>query len=217
MIARVAVGPAAPWYRLLSPEWAHQPESGAGAASKGGRFNWPGLEARYLASTPDTAAAEYRNRSALMPPGTLATFLVTASPIVDLTRPVADEELPLWREYLVDWETLWFGQRIYSADMGHRAPRARRTRCGRNSVALTTRHRRLPRALAGSTGGRGRERTCPRSGRPPRPLGAAVTIRAHEIHTVASRDFSPARRFPGLPAPSAASPPAPETPPRAAR
>jgi RES domain-containing protein len=32
-------------YRVNSPKWAHIPTSGAGAASKGGRLNRPGVDA----------------------------------------------------------------------------------------------------------------------------------------------------------------------------
>lgn len=38
-------------YRFIVPRWSHAPTSGAGAAVKGGRFNRPRLEARYLSQT----------------------------------------------------------------------------------------------------------------------------------------------------------------------
>jgi RES domain-containing protein len=47
----IRLGPEVPFYRALTPRWAYQPKSGAGAAAVGGRFNRPGIEARYLAET----------------------------------------------------------------------------------------------------------------------------------------------------------------------
>jgi RES domain-containing protein len=44
-------GPDAPVYRALTPSWAFRPETGEGAALRGGRFNRPQVEARYLAAT----------------------------------------------------------------------------------------------------------------------------------------------------------------------
>lgn len=64
------LGPDAIFYRAFTPQWAHAPESGAGAAVRGGRFNRPGIEARYLAATAEAA---------LLPPATVASFLVTAN------------------------------------------------------------------------------------------------------------------------------------------
>src|SRR5487761_1898473 len=84
MILR-ALGPDALFYRALTPSWAHRPESGAGAALVGGRFNRPKVEARYLAATPEAALAEYQGESALLPPATVATYQVTAAAVVDFT------------------------------------------------------------------------------------------------------------------------------------
>ena len=70
-----SLGPDAPFHRAFTPRRAHMPESGAGAALAGGRFNRPGVESRYLATTPETALAEYRAESPLLPPATLVTFL----------------------------------------------------------------------------------------------------------------------------------------------
>ena len=79
------LGPDAPFYRALTPRWAHLPESGAGAAVVGGRFNRSGVEARYLAETAGGALDEYRQESPLLPPATLATYLVTADQVVDFS------------------------------------------------------------------------------------------------------------------------------------
>jgi RES domain-containing protein len=94
-----SIGPDAPFHRAFTPRWAHAPESGAGAALAGGRFNRPGVEARYLAATPETALAEYQGESPLLPPATLVTFLVTAKNVVDARYRDAAERLlgdPPW-------------------------------------------------------------------------------------------------------------------------
>jgi hypothetical protein len=66
-----SIGPDAPFHRAFAPRWAHAPESGAGAALAGGRFNRPGVQARYLAATTETALAEYQGESPLLPPITV--------------------------------------------------------------------------------------------------------------------------------------------------
>jgi RES domain-containing protein len=105
---RTTIGPAAPWYRAIAPRWSYAPESGAGAAVGGGRFNRPGVEARYLADRPEGALREYRGESVLLPPATVATFLVTAAPIVDF-RGGYDSKLwgPEWANAYCDWQFLW--------------------------------------------------------------------------------------------------------------
>lgn len=39
-------------FRAHDPNWSWTPLSGAGAALKGRRFNWPGLETLYLSQCP---------------------------------------------------------------------------------------------------------------------------------------------------------------------
>ena len=103
----IRLGPATPFYRALTPRWAFKPESGEGAATHGGRFNRIGLEARYLAQTQAGALAEYQGDEFLMPPATLATYLVTADPIVDFTGGyVAGTWLPIWEQAYCDWKRL---------------------------------------------------------------------------------------------------------------
>lgn len=100
-----SIGPDAPFHRAFTPRWAHAPESGAGAALAGGRFNRPGVEARYMAATAETALAEYKGESPLLPPATLVTFLVTAKNVVDFTggydpahwTPICAEALGNWK------------------------------------------------------------------------------------------------------------------------
>jgi len=94
-----SLGPDALCYRALMPSWAHRPESGAGAALVGGRFNRPTVEARYLAATPAAALGEYQGESPLLPPTTVATYRVTAQAVFDFTDGYdADHWSPIWAE-----------------------------------------------------------------------------------------------------------------------
>jgi RES domain-containing protein len=103
------LGPEVPFYRALTPRWAYQPESGAGAAAVGGRFNRPGIEARYLAETAAGALIEYQQESPLLSPATLATYLVTAQRIVDFSEGYTPEQWsPLWAEAYCNWKGLAF-------------------------------------------------------------------------------------------------------------
>lgn len=72
------------WFRVLTPRFAHQPLSGAGAGIKGGRFNRPGQEALYLSADPHTAYAEY-TQNVFDRPGLMCGYDVDAEPIADLT------------------------------------------------------------------------------------------------------------------------------------
>lgn len=53
-----SIGPDAPFHRASTPRWAYAPESGAGAALAGGRFNRPGVKACYLTATAERALAK---------------------------------------------------------------------------------------------------------------------------------------------------------------
>jgi RES domain-containing protein len=104
-----SIGPDAPFHRAFTPRWAHAPESGAGAALVGGRFNRPGVEARYLAATAQTALAEYQGESPLLLPATLVTFMVTARNIVDFTAGYDPAHwTPIWAEAHGNWKGLAF-------------------------------------------------------------------------------------------------------------
>lgn len=104
-----SIGPDAPFHRAFTPRWAHAPESGAGAALAGGRFNRPGVEARYLAATPETALAEYQGESPLLPPATLVTFLVTAKNVVDFSGGYDSAHwTPIWAEAHGNWKGMAF-------------------------------------------------------------------------------------------------------------
>jgi len=103
------IGPDTPYYRAFTPRWAHAPESGVGAAIGGGRFNRPGVEARYLAETAAGALVEYQAEFPLLPPATLAAFLVTASNVVDFTGGYDTTcWSPIWAEAYCNWKKLAF-------------------------------------------------------------------------------------------------------------
>jgi RES domain-containing protein len=140
------LGPDAPFYRAFTPQWAHAPESGAGAAVRGGRFNRPGLEARYLASTAAGALLEYQGESPLLPPATVASFLVTARNIVDFTGGFhADGWRGIWAEAYCNWKMLAFVEDTEPpswvigdlVELGDRRPRAR-SRTSGNPVPVFT-------------------------------------------------------------------------------
>ena len=82
----IRIGPGAIFHRFHSPDWAHLPSSGAGAAVNGGRFNRPGIEALYLSIEPDTALAEYRQGATISPPGTLVAYSVDVRGVIDFAR-----------------------------------------------------------------------------------------------------------------------------------
>jgi RES domain-containing protein len=100
-------------YRMHTPKWAAAPTSGAGAAAHGGRANRPGVPALYLALDAETAIKEYQQVSTLLPPGTLVSYRITASPVVDFRLGYRSTEWsPLWEEFFYDWRGLWFNQRV---------------------------------------------------------------------------------------------------------
>jgi RES domain-containing protein len=104
-----SLGPEAPFHRAFAPRWAHAPESGAGAALAGGRFNRPGVQARYLAASAETALAEYKGESPLLPPATRVTFLVTAANVADFTGGHDPTYwTPIWAEAHGNWKGMAF-------------------------------------------------------------------------------------------------------------
>jgi len=107
------VGPRHTFFRAFTPQWAYRPESGAGAAVTGGRFNRPGSEARYLANSAELALLEYQNEAALLPPATLATFLVTAENVVDFTAGFTEAAWSaIWAEAYCNWKGMAFLDKI---------------------------------------------------------------------------------------------------------
>jgi hypothetical protein len=142
------LGPEAPFYRALPPRWAYQPESGAGAAVVGGRFNRPGVDARYLAQTPAGALLEYQQESTLLPPATVATYLVSAE-VVDFTGGYTPEDWsPIWAGSVLQLERPGVSREPRAAKLGHRGSGARGLD-RRDPLSLDSRPRaHLPRALS---------------------------------------------------------------------
>jgi RES domain-containing protein len=102
-VLRIALGPGY-YYRYLTPKWAYLPLSGAGAASGGGRFNRPGVEALYLSAEPETALAEYRQGSSLPKPATLAAYEIELAEVVDLSAGYDPTD---WSQAWADWDGDW--------------------------------------------------------------------------------------------------------------
>lgn len=99
------------YYRLHSPKWAHEPASGAGAAKHGGRLNRPGVQALYLAADVQTAVAEFQQQSSLLAPGTLVSYSVSLSNVVDFSQgyePAAWD--PIWQDFFCEWRKLALNQ-----------------------------------------------------------------------------------------------------------
>lgn len=69
--------PISTLFRMLSPRWAFQPLSGAGAARQGGRFNRPGQQALYLSFSTQTD------------PGVLGMSMLDPTPAPGLSQPRA--------------------------------------------------------------------------------------------------------------------------------
>ncbi|CAH2810015.1 MAG: hypothetical protein CBARDCOR_6738 [uncultured Caballeronia sp.] len=100
-------------YRMHVPKWSVSPTSGAGAGTHGGRANRIGVNAFYLALELETAVAEYQQVSPLLPPGTLVSYQISISPIVDFTGGYQPGMWsPLWEDFYCDWRALWFNQRV---------------------------------------------------------------------------------------------------------
>lgn len=103
----ISVAVAGIYFRLHSPRWAHLPASGAGSAKHGGRLNRPGVEALYLAGDVETAVAEYKQRSSLLPPGMLVSYEVSLEKVVDFSDGFdASAWEPIWQDFFCEWRAL---------------------------------------------------------------------------------------------------------------
>jgi RES domain-containing protein len=72
-------------FRAYDPNWAWRPLSGAGAALKGRRFNWPGLETLYLSLSFNTVFREVSGGFAhRLTPYVLCSYEVDGEDIADL-------------------------------------------------------------------------------------------------------------------------------------
>jgi RES domain-containing protein len=73
-------------FRAHDPTWSWSPLSGAGAALKGRRFNWPGLETLYLSLSFTTVFREVSAGFAhRLTPYVLCSYDVDCEDIADLT------------------------------------------------------------------------------------------------------------------------------------
>ena len=75
-------------YRPHNPRWAYAPDSGAGAASTGGRFNPVGMPALYTSRRFETAWLEAQQAFPFKAqPMTLCAYEVDCEDVLDLTDP----------------------------------------------------------------------------------------------------------------------------------
>ena len=75
--------PGTTLFRAHTPPWASRPTSGAGAATRGGRFNREGVEALYLSLDEVTALREYQQTSPFLPPCTICSYTVALRDLVE--------------------------------------------------------------------------------------------------------------------------------------
>ena len=76
-------------FRAHDPEWAWTPLSGAGAALKGRRFNWPGLETLYLSLSFNTVFREVSGGFAhRLTPYVMCSYDIDCEDIADLRTDV---------------------------------------------------------------------------------------------------------------------------------
>ena len=77
-------------YRAHNPRWAFAPDSGAGAASVGGRFNPVGMPALYTSLRFETAWLEAQQAFPFKAqPMTLCAYEVDCEDVLDLTDPAS--------------------------------------------------------------------------------------------------------------------------------
>jgi len=95
-------------YRAHDPRWAFSPESGAGAAIHGGRFNPPGIPALYTSLRFEVAWAEAQQGfAARTQPLTLCTYEVECDDILDLTGAVGQQAVNIsHNELACAWQTI---------------------------------------------------------------------------------------------------------------
>lgn len=77
-------------YRAHNPRWSFAPDSGAGAAKHGGRFNRPGVPALYTSRSYELAIAEaHQGLAYKLQPLTIVSYDVVHDSVLDLSTPAA--------------------------------------------------------------------------------------------------------------------------------
>ena len=96
---------AAECFRAHDPRWSWSPLSGAGAALKGRRFNWRGLETLYLSLSYKTAILEVTAGFAhRLTPYVLCGYDVDCEDIADLRTETGREALSVaWVDLACAW------------------------------------------------------------------------------------------------------------------
>lgn len=97
-------------YRAHNPRWSFAPESGAGAAKHGGRFNQPGVPALYTSSSYELAIAEaHQGLPFKLQPLTIVSYAVDHDSVLDLSdasaRAAADVS---FEDLACAWEKIAF-------------------------------------------------------------------------------------------------------------
>jgi RES domain-containing protein len=96
-------------FRAHTPQWASRPTRGAGAATRGGRFNREGIEVLYLSLDEVTALREYQQTSSFLPPCTMCSYTVSLRRLVDLRQlHRGDPWDALWHDWREDCRHLKF-------------------------------------------------------------------------------------------------------------
>jgi hypothetical protein len=60
----------------------------------------------------ETALAEYRQLSPLMPPGLMVSYTLSVGRVVDLSSGVDADWDPLWQDFYCDWRALHFDKDV---------------------------------------------------------------------------------------------------------
>lgn len=95
-------------YRAHHPRWSFSPQSGAGAAQRGGRFNPVGTEALYTSLRLETAWLEAQQGFPFKAqPMTICAYQVDCEDVIDLTDPATLAHRAVTPEQLAcPWEDM---------------------------------------------------------------------------------------------------------------